>query len=146
MESSQSKQTMQEYNRLYAEENNIYRSYSKGIGMSEASFWIFYYLREAGDSLSQNNLIRTMSLPKQTVNSALKKLEAKGFLLLTCGEDRRVKKVTLTKMGIRVAARSVDPVFKKEYSAMNELSIQEQKQMISLFRRYRQALRNEMLE
>ena len=146
MEIDQSRHSMQEYNRLYAEENNIYRSYAKKIGMSEASFWIIYYLRESGDSLAQNSLIRTMSLPKQTVNSSLKKMEAEGILILSSVEDRRVKQVTLTQKGIDIATKAVDPVFIREYSAMDELDEQEQKQMINLFRRYRQALKNRMLE
>ncbi|MCH4208069.1 MAG: MarR family transcriptional regulator [Solobacterium sp.] len=146
MEDDRARASLQEYNRLYAEENDIYRKYAKKIGMPEAAFWIMYTLRDSDNALPQKELCQKLALPKQTVNSALKKMETEGVLKLSIETDRRSRLVTLTKKGIRTAEKSVDAVFGWEQEAMNELSENEQKKLIALFRRYRQALRKHLLE
>ena len=70
------------YNGLQKESNQLYRLLSKHYGISDSECWILYVLREEGRPLTQTELCNTLYLSKQTVNSALKSLEADGYIRL----------------------------------------------------------------
>ena len=56
--------------------------------------------------------------PKQTVHSALKKLEAEGYLARTSGADLRSKRVALTEKGEQFARAWIDRVPEAEAAAL----------------------------
>ena len=56
--------------------------------------------------------------PKQTVHSALKKLEAEGYLARTSGADLRSKRVALTEKGEQFARAWIDRVLEAEAAAL----------------------------
>ena len=63
--------------------DDVYRSAVKKCGLPECAFWILYTLRMEPDSFTQARICEFLREPKQTVNSALKKLEAGGYLTLS---------------------------------------------------------------
>ena len=100
------------YNGLQKESNQLYRLLSKHYGISDSECWILYVLREEGRPLTQTELCNTLYLSKQTVNSALKSLEADGYIRLECASgNRRSKNIHLTEAGLALAMRTVDNVF-----------------------------------
>jgi DNA-binding MarR family transcriptional regulator len=137
--------SMAEYNAIYREENEIYRRCARNLGLSEGTFWILYCLRGSESGMSQSLLCSELGLPKQTVNSALKKMEADGLLFLASAADKRRKEITLTAKGKELSHRTVDEVFALECQAMNELSEAEQKKMLALFRKYNEGLKKNLL-
>ena len=73
------KEYLSRLNNLFKENDEIYRNAAKRVGLPDCAFWIFYILREdsikkEGNILTQSEICSTMYLPKQTVNSAMKKL------------------------------------------------------------------------
>ena len=60
--------------------------------------------------------------PKQTVNSALKKLVAEGYLALSAGTDQRSKLVRLTPKGEQLARERVDRIPEAEAAALRAMS------------------------
>lgn len=140
------KKRLLEYNSIFKENDDLYRKIARELGMSECTFWIFYMLREQGETVTQSEICSALYQPKQTVNSALKKLELEGYLLLIKQDDRRSKRIELTEKGRELAERTVDRVLLVEQKALAELTEEEQKAFIGLFRKYTKLLGNKMQE
>ena len=98
-------------------------------------------LREDEDPLTQSEICEMLHEPKQTVNSALKKLDLDGYITLSSGSDRRSKSISLTEKGLCLAAGTVDLVMAAEQSALEEFTEEELHTFISLFRKYTQTLK-----
>lgn len=129
-----------EFNARWMEQNEIYRKAAKRFGLSESVFWILYFLQEAGGTLGQREICAAMCLPKQTTNSALKKLESDGMISMSESASRRCKDVSLTDSGREVAERTVEKIISTEHRAMDELSQEEQEQFLQLFNKYNKIL------
>lgn len=135
-----------EYNSIIMENDDIYRHVARKFGLSECTFWILYSLREDNTCLTQRKLCNMLSQPKQTVNSALKKLEADGYLELCLGEDRRSKQIRLTKKGEALATKTVDKVIALENRTFDIFTKEEQEQFLRLFRKYTDNLKIQLSE
>ncbi|MDE7333478.1 MAG: MarR family transcriptional regulator [Lachnospiraceae bacterium] len=137
---------LMEYNDIFKENENIYRGLARRVGLSECAFWILYILRADNEAPVQSDICACLHLPKQTINSALKKMEAEGYLVLTRGSDLRSKRVSLTADGVRLCEKTVDRVIGVEQNALNGLPPEEQTLFLSLFRKYNNLLKNYMQE
>ena len=131
---------LSEYNRLYKENTAIYHAVCTGLGMPESTFWILYTLRSEESPVTQSDMCAILGYPKQTVNSALKKLEQEGLLTLSGERGRGGKPIRLTQAGVKLAETTIDPVIEAEQKALLDLSADEQTQMLRLMRRYNDAL------
>lgn len=139
------KELLTQYNTLYKENDEIYRIAAKTLGLSECAFWILYALRQE-DGLIQSELCHTLCLPKQTIHSALKKLENDGFIKLSSGKDRRAKYLSLTKKGTMLAEETVDRVIQAEINAFAGFTDQEQQEFNRLFQKYTGLLKAGMMD
>lgn len=135
-----------EYNEIIKENDEIYRHLAKNFGLSECTFWILYSLRTTPAPLTQSELCKLLYEPKQTINSALKKLESEGCLMLTKGGDRRSKTITLTEKGYALSNQTVDTVIASEEHAMSSLKESEQTLFLQLFHKYTDALKKQIKE
>lgn len=138
------KELLIQYNALYKENDEIYRIAAKTLGLSECAFWILYVLREE-DGLIQSELCHALCLPKQTIHSALKKLESDGFIEFSNGKDRRAKYLSLTQKGTMLAKETVDRVMQTEINAFAGFTDQEQQEFICLFQKYTGLLKEGMM-
>lgn len=129
-------------NELYKENGDIYHSLAKHFGLLDCAFWILYSLREENRPQTQAELCESLFLPKQTVHSALKKLEAAGYIRLeNASENRRNKEIHLTTDGVAFAEQTIDPVFEVEHRAFLALTIPERAGLLALERKHTDALR-----
>lgn len=135
---------LSEYNGLIKENDELYRNAARAMGLSDCAFWIFYLLWECDTELTQSDICSAIYVPKQTVNSSLKKLEESGYLRLVEGNDRRSKLVHLTQKGTALAAETVDRVLTAEQQAMGGMTAEEQTVFLRLFRKYTDLLKKEM--
>ena len=103
--------------------------------MSECAFWILYTLR-VERPYTQAGLCEFLHEPKQTVNSALKKLEAEGYLSLSAGDDQRSKRVRLTEKGEQLARTCADRVAEAEARAIGSMSPDDRAALIRLTELY----------
>ena len=131
---------LSEYNHVYKENTAIYRDLSVRMGMTESTFWILYTLRVEEAPVTQSDMCAILGYPKQTVNSALKKLEQEGLLTLSGGRGRGGRPIRLTETGMKLAEQTVDSVIEAEQKALLDLAADEQAQMLRLMRRYNDAL------
>lgn len=133
-----------EYNTIFKENDEVYRCAAKTLGISDCSLWILYTLRTEQEAITQKEICEAFYYPKQTVNSALKKLENEGHIALTEMKDRRSKKITLTESGKKLAARTADKLIEAEFASLSGLSDTERETFIELFRKYTGLLKKNM--
>lgn len=127
---------LSEYNGLFKANDKMYRDAVKSFGISESTFWILYTIRNAPDGITQREIIRCCFLPPQTINSALKKMEANGYVELRTGTDRRTKQVYLTEKGKALSAKSVDCLIAIEVQASEQLTQEEKTEFLHIFDKY----------
>lgn len=135
-----------EYNSMIKEHEDLYRQIARRFGLSECAFWILYSLREANASLTQSELCYALSQPKQTINSALKKMEESGYIELLSGQDRRRKQLQLTSKGELLAQETVDKVIILENQAFDTFSEEEQELFLRLLHKYTDNLKANLSE
>ena len=135
---------LREYNQIFKENNDLYRGAAKALGLSDTAFWILYTLQDSHGMATQREVCSMLYEPKQTINSALKKLEAEGSIEQVQGKDRRSKLVKLTEPGIRLAAKTADVVMDAEYRAFDNMPESEREQLLHLFSVYTKNLKKEM--
>lgn len=134
------------YNALSKESDNLYRGLVRELGGSECALWILYTLRAEKPPVTQKTICDILHVPKQTVNSAMKALEAGGYLRLEPGPDRRRKQVVLTEAGERLARGSADKIIFAEEAAFGAMTEPEREMFLILMGRYVRALREEIQE
>lgn len=132
-------------NNILKENDEIYRNTAKNSGLPDCAFWILYTLRDEGNITTQSEICSAIYLPKQTVNSALKKLESDGYLQLLNTNDRRSKQVSLTPKGLALAETTVDRVIAWETKALSGMTADEKETFLRLFRKYTDLLNVNML-
>lgn len=122
------------YNTLYKEMDEVYRAMARRFGLSECAFWVMYALRESDGPHTQTSVSEALSLPRQTVNSALKSMREAGLIELGSVEGNRKNKcVLLTKAGEELAVRTVDRVLEAESRAFGRFSDAEREEYLRLF-------------
>lgn len=130
-----SQQMLLAFNAAMKHVDDVYRRAVRQYGLSECAFWILYTLR-VERPYTQAGLCEFLHEPKQTVNSALKKLEAEGFLVLSAGDDQRSKRVRLTEKGEQLARTCADRVAEAEACAIGSMSPDDRAALIRLTELY----------
>ena len=124
------------YNDIYKKNNDTYRELARRSGMSECAFWIFYSIKISVDGITQKEICEMMYEPKQTVNSAIKKLEQQGYLYLEKEENTRSKRVYLTEKGEQIAEKFAIPVISSEIKAFEMMTEKERMEFLRLSEKY----------
>lgn len=70
------------FNRIYREIDDLYHEIALKLGISDSAFLIFYTIVECGGGCLQIDIANRYSISKQTISSAVRKLEAQGFIVL----------------------------------------------------------------
>ena len=87
MENSNCKERKR-YNHLSEEINAAYHELSLLFGLSDSAMIILYTICDSGDSCRLHEICRRSGLSKQTVNSAIRKLEAEHVVCLQAVDGR----------------------------------------------------------
>lgn len=135
---------IREYNRLLKACDTVYHNAAVRMGLSDCAFWILYTLQESGRSYTQSEIGETTSMPKQTVNSALKKLEKEGHVSLRRAEGRTGKVISLTEKGMGFVTESMKPVMEAEVRVCAAIPAEERNMLLSILQRIVGKLNEEM--
>ena len=87
-----------EYTYLAGEINALYHEAAVKMGVSDSTMNILYVLCEKGDACLQSEISKLTGISRQTINSAIRKLEKDGIIYLKQGEGRNTI-VCLTEKG-----------------------------------------------
>ena len=93
-----------EVNNIYKKNCEVYYKLASHFGMTETMFDILYFVRENDGGYTQVQLCESLHLRKQTVNSALKKLEKDGVICLSQDSgNKKSKTIHFTEKGKELA-------------------------------------------
>lgn len=138
---------LSEFYRMEKEVEAAYRTYAAAQGISESALQILYSLYLADGETTQTEICADWSVPLQTINSSLKKLERAGLLRLVCKEEnRREKRILLTRAGEALAEALIAPLVRAENESFLRLTRQEQDALIALTRKQCDILKEQIAQ
>ena len=133
------------FNHSVKEMDDLYRQAAKSSGLSESVFWILYLLRIQEKAVTQHELCAQLMLPKQTISTALKKMEADGWIEQHSDpQDRRQKLLCLSALGIQQAKHTADHVIRAENAAFSRFTASNAETMLDLLKRFSDSLSHEL--
>lgn len=134
---------LKEYNHIYKEANDIYHEIARKLQLSDSALDIFYTIFEMGDNCLQRDICKTSCMPKQTVNSSIRKLQTDGYLTLSPGKGRSMH-IHLTPSGQKLIQEKLVPLIRIENDAFEDMTVEECEQLIHLNAKYNQVLRSRL--
>jgi DNA-binding MarR family transcriptional regulator len=133
-----------DFDRLLNGLDHIYSEFSRACGLSDCAYWMLVDTSTAGGSVAVSRLTSEWFYSKQTINSAIKTLTARGFATLEFAEGSRKNKVVrLTEAGMRFAEQYALPAQEAEQQAFEVLEPWEQREIMRLIEKFSHALGDE---
>lgn len=132
-----------QYTYLAGEINALYHEAAVKTGVSDSVQNILYVICEKGDRCLQSEISKLTSISRQTINSAIHKLEKEGIITLEQGKGRNTI-VCLTGEGKAFARQKIYPLFEIENKIWEDWTEEEQQQYLLLTQKYRDGLKKYM--
>lgn len=122
--------------KLNKEFDDIYHKIALHYNLSDSTFWVLYTLYDNKYELTQKEICQDWYYSKQTINSAIKDLEKKEYIVLSYKEgSNKSKIVSLTNKGKKVAKESVGRIIEIENSAFSKIDGKEFDMVIDFFKK-----------
>ena len=131
---------LRRFNYLLGETDGVYHDAAVRMGLSDSVMRILYCLCCEGDPCPLRTVVRQSGASKQTINSALRRLEGEGAVRLEPGQGRG-KNVCLTEKGRALAERTVLPLMRIEDEIYSSWSREDVRKNLELTERFLAALR-----
>ena len=119
-----------DFDRMLNRLDRIYSEFARTCGLSDCAYWMLVDTSAAGGSVAVSRLTSEWFYSKQTINSAIKTLRARGL-------------VRLTEEGVRFAKRYALPAQKAEQQAFEALEPWEQREIMRLVGKFSHVLNEE---
>lgn len=132
-------------NFYFSEIDNLYRRASGILGLPDSSMIVLYTLCDNQECCELKEIYERSGMSKQTVNSALRRLEQEEIISLS-NKDGRAKMVSLTEKGRRFAEKTVYIIYRMEYDIYSEFSDAEIDEYIKLNERFTASLKEKIKE
>ena len=116
----------EQYSYLAGEINALYHEAAVKMGISDSVQNILYVLCEKGGKCLQSEISKLTGISRQTINSAIRKLEKEEIVYLEQGKGRLEK---------------IYPLHEIENKIWNEWTSEEQQQYLTLTKKYRDGLK-----
>lgn len=130
-------------NYLAAETEAIYHQASLKIGIPDSVMLVLYTLYDNGESCMLSDIYKQSGISKQTVNSAVRRLESSGDIYLEQDTGRN-KKVFLTPKGKNYAGQTAARLYEAESRAFASWTEEEIETYITLMGKYAVCLREQI--
>lgn len=123
--------------------NALYHQAARKLGVADSVLIVSYTLFEKGDGCALYDVYTESGVSKQTINSAIRKLETDGVLYLE--QDKgKAKRIRLTESGKRFVERTAGTLFAAECRAFGDWTDEEFDIYLRLMARYNSAFRAEI--
>ena len=136
-------EALRRVNHLAAEIDAAYHEAAWKLGLSDSAMQILYTICNYGTACPLNEIIHLSGIRKQTVNSALRKLEAEGVLYLETYQGRR-KMVYLTDRGTALARDTVLRIIEIENKIFDSWAPEQRALYVELMEKYRSSFQEEI--
>lgn len=130
-------------NCLTEETDAIYHQAAVKFGMSDSALWIFYMLYTNNGKCKLNDIYRTSGISKQTVHSAIRKLETEGKIHLE-NYDKKSKIVCLTPEGEIYAEKTAGKLYEAECNTFQVWTEEEVDRYLEMTERYNRSLKQQI--
>ena len=138
-----SEDNIRRINYLMTEIDALYHRAAVKMGLSDSVACVLYTIYEAKGSCLLSEIYKKTGVSKQTINSALRKLEQEGILYLEPYKGN-AKKVILTSKGEQYVEQTVAKLYAAEIRSFASWSEAEMEMYISLIRKDIDSLRKEI--
>ena len=129
---------LRRYNHLLQETDAVYHEMAQHWGLPDSVRGVLYTLCDTGGRCSVREVCRLGGMSKQTVNSALRRMEREGLIYLEAAG--RGKDVCLTEAGEGLACRTALRVIQAENQVFAAWPQADVEQYLALTRRFQEAL------
>ncbi len=123
----------------------VYHEAALRLNLSDSALSILYTISNHGDECMLNDIVNLSGISKQTINSALRKLESDEIVYLKDVGKRR-KIVYLTKKGKELVDNSVLKLIQIEIDIFASWSDKERRLYLELTQRYLSNLKERIME
>ena len=131
------------YNHLLTETDSAYHEIFQKLGISDSTATILYVLQNSDGMCLLSNIRSVSGIPKQTLNSALRKLESEGMVFLKAADGKK-KYVCLTEKGKYLSENTIQKVIVIENEILEEWTETERQMYIDLAEKYLNGLKAKM--
>ena len=131
---------LRKFNKIYREMDALYHRIAGDCGVSDSGFWVLYAICESGENCTQKDICELYAVSKQTIHSAIKKLENAGILYLESDKGRD-KVIRLTEYGKAFMEQKIVPVISLESKMFSKLGENESIQMLDAIEQYSKLLK-----
>ena len=142
---SYSSKDMKRCNHLLGEIESVYHEMSLKFGLSDSTMIILYTICDEGDACLLKDICSRSGLSKQTINSALRKLEAEGIVYLEAA-GAKSKTVCLTKKGKGLAKATAIRVIEAENEILASWSREDVEKYLGLMEHFLMGLKEKAKE
>lgn len=125
---------LRRFNYLVGEIDKLYHAATLKLGLSDSAFAVLYALCCEG-RCGISEVCHLTGVSKQTVNSALRKLETDGIVKLEAVDGKK-KRLSLTAKGSRLAAKTAAKVVEAENRVFAGWSDRDRAEYLRLTERY----------
>lgn len=133
------------YNHILSEIDAVYHEIALKQGISDSTMDILYALSEHDGSCLLSEIVKVSGISKQTINSALRKLEREDILRLEAAGGK-TKRVCLTEKGQRFTKETVNKVIAMENRIYASWEAAEWNTYLHLTERYLKQIKEELKE
>ncbi len=123
-------------NKIFKEMGDLYHGYAKEKKVSDSMLEILYTLRLEKEPMSQADICDKVFLPRQTINTTIKKLEIEQYIYLRYIESKKKKIIFLTPKGEAFCKQIADDLIEKEIRALHCFTKEEREMFIALYQKY----------
>ncbi len=139
----QPKNELRKLNYMVSEMGGLYHEAAVKAGVSDSVHSILYVLCAENYRCLQSEIYKQAGISRQTINSAIRRLEQDGIIYLEKGNGRNTV-VCLTEEGIEFAKDKVEPIYKIENEIFDEWDPKDVEAYLNLTAKYRDALRSKL--
>ncbi len=136
---------MKRYNYLLGEMESAYHEAAQKLHLSDSALKILYAICDNGESCLLQNICTHTGLSKQTVNSALRRLETESILYLESASGKS-KNVVLSEKGKRLAKQTAFRIIQIENDIFASWKKEEVEQYLELTERFLNTLKRKTKE
>lgn len=130
--------SLRRINHLVGEINALYHEAALRFGLPDSAMMVLYTVSAEGGVCTIGEIVRQCGVSKQTINSALRRLEREGAIALS-PQGGKGKCVHLTEAGEALARRTVCRLIEMENGILSSWTAEERTQYLSLMQRYHNA-------
>lgn len=130
-------------NYLTSEMESLYHQASLKLGITDSVSIVLYTIFDEGDGCLLSDVYKKSGIRKQTVNSAIRSLEADNILYLE-QHTGRAKKILLTDKGKEYVQKTVARLYEAEVQALDTWSEEEINTYVRLMEKYADCIRQQI--